>query len=130
MKDFEDYLSKKPWPSHPQILNDLMARFDNVPMTKDQREEKMSEMRTLLISEYERRSAEWHEDQNQLYKEFFKDCRKELGYDKLLSETGCEILEIYCEDLNESDNDDHLNIWYRNLKGLTELLKSIKTEHK
>jgi hypothetical protein len=94
MKDFTYYNNvKTPYPRRKDIIREIIAKLDDVPLTKAgriEREEMAAKEGELIFKE---KLAEYNKESNNLKEEFWKDCREEFGYDSFLSKRGCEILE-------------------------------------
>ena len=94
MKDFAYYNNvKTPYPRRKDIVREIIAKLDDVPLTKAERLEKEEEAAKEGELVFKEKLTEYNKEGNNLKEEFWKDCREELGYDSYLTKKGCEILE-------------------------------------
>lgn len=94
MKDFNYYNNiKTPYPRQRDIVREIIAKLDDLPLTKAERVQKEAEATEVGEAIFKDRLKEYSKESNNLKEEFWKDCRKEFGYDKILTEKGCGILE-------------------------------------
>ena len=94
MKDFKYYNNvKTPYPRQKDIIREIIAKLDDVPLTKAERIEKEAEAAKEGEAIFKDKLKEYNQESNNLKEEFWKDCREEFTYDCVLTPKGCEILE-------------------------------------
>lgn len=123
MKPWEEYqYNNDPYPSFQAIKRELLDEIDNTPMTKAQREEAGKAAVQKARDRCEEILAPIRKAEKELQATFWKDCREDLGYDKLMSADAVKVFEAFAEEEGHSNGFESIHNW---LDRLTDLFKAI-----
>lgn len=132
MKDFK-YYSTVPvlYPDRNEYAKSLRDRINNNLMTAKQREDALANVDRDTAAWFLKQSLPYNAAQAALENEFWADCRKDLGYDELLTDDGCNALEGEAWNRGHSAGFSEVYGELMNLVALTQILaKNIKTPAK
>lgn len=82
-----------PYPLERDFYALKLNKINNQRMTATERETAISEIPNLFAKEIKKNTNQYKELRDEKLKEFWNDCRSHVGYDKILSHKGCELLE-------------------------------------
>lgn len=127
MKDFKYYstpsMSYFGYDESKKMLASLTKEVNEAQMTATERIEALDKI-PRRVREYAKiQNAPYNEKCRELDLEFYTDAREELGYDKILNEGGCMILESKAYERGHSSG--HAEVFYI-LGELTDFVKEIK----
>lgn len=94
MKDFDYYKTNiHEYPNRFEYRKKLIDEIDNTPLTKEQHKVELDKVDGKVRDWFKEAMKPHSAEASKLDREFWADCREELGYDKYLNETGVAMLE-------------------------------------
>ena len=96
MKDWEYYTTTKyQYPDKYQFRRDEIDKISKERLTVKERQDKIKEVESLVNAWYKKESAPYLKEIAKLEREFWGDCRIDLGYNKFLSADAMNAIEAY-----------------------------------
>lgn len=96
--DFSKYENKMPYPVRQKNLDSEVRRnIDNQRMTEAERQQAYKDALAEQDRKWRERCDALADETARLHALFYSDCRAELGYDDILDEAGCGVIEDYAD---------------------------------
>lgn len=92
MKPMEQY-SNVDYPNKKEYLQSLIDKINADRMTAAEREAALEAAADSAKAWFKLRLREYNDALVEKTKDFWKDCRQDMGYDKFLTENGCQLME-------------------------------------
>lgn len=125
--NFDDYKNTKTYYDWRGVASTMRNIIHEAKMTSAERETALAAVPKQATARAAELNKEYYEEEARLTKQFYLDCRVDLGYDRFLTEVGCTMLEghAWSEGHSNGFSDVHSV-----LSTLTELLDTLKDEFK
>lgn len=93
--NFDDYRNNEPYPDIYAKKREITDEINAEKLTAEERKAKLADVSRVATAWFHEAVQPYNDRQREIDRQFWADCREDIGYDEFLNEEGCKALEGY-----------------------------------